>query len=756
MGEQITLSISLLASNRKETIRRCLDSLKPIMEQVSSELIIVDTGCDADTQAILKEYTEQIIPFVWCDDFSKARNAGLKEAKGEWFMFIDDDEWFLDVRDIVDFFMKGEYREYGLANYIVRNFTNAEGTKWEDCWVTRMVRRTTETRFRSRIHEYMDPVQGDTKLLKSTAGHFGYLFDSQEKLYRHAQRNISQLLEMLEEEPDQTRWWTQLAQEYKGIKEYHRMYELCREGIRHFKDMDTAQINRDRGTFYVGCVMADLIRGLREEAVKDYEGAIEDSRNTEACQAALHFNGAVAYVKGERYEEAARCCRSYLKSYKRLRGDDMELLRQGTFFVRDSFRDADRVNACAYLMISECKLGKNMALKQYFKKFGWKEEKIYFNYELIPVLIDFWAKAEYDEFYSRAAELLMGCKGVDKVTVDCLWTKETVAPEEDFLRLARIFSSVKSDHPYIAYLRILYQDSIGSAVNPEDFRELFGGQIDFLCLPEKFWRIVERSGVNLFVLFAEIKFDRWRCAVDALAEKSDRKNIERRREMLKNWGNLSVFSENATGNEISVDNTGAILVFGDGSSERGILDGNAAAHGFWGNVHYDYFRMKTMEALLVKGDEDVDYEGLRQKLLEYVDSQLKFYGQFFNDNAFMGEMEMLPLPCRLAVRLGEALLEEQEGDRKAVLERYRDCLGIFPPMNDVIKKYAHLYKERTDERKKMDCEMEKLGREMKQRIRFLMEQGMISEAEEALHRLKGFLPRDKELDTMEQELQIHA
>lgn len=210
--------------------------------------------------------------------------------------------------------------------------------------------------------------------------------------------------------------------------------------------------------------------------------------------------------------------------------------------------------------------------------------------------------------------------------------------------------------------------------------------------------------------------------MDALAEKSGRESIERRREMLKNWGKSP--------------------------------DGNVAAYGFLGNVRYDYFCMKTMEALLVKGDEDVGYEGLRQGLLEYVDSQLKFYGQFFNDNAFMGEMEMLPLPCRLAVRLGEALLEEQEGKRKAVLERYRDCLGIFPPMNDVISKYAHLYKEKTDERGKLNRELENLGREMKQRIRFLMGQGMISEAEEALHRLKGFLPEDKELETMEQELQV--
>ena len=90
------LSISLLASNRPDTIRRCLDSLKPIMEQISSELILVDTSEREEIHKILTEYTNKVITFHWCNDFAKARNAGLKEAKGEWFLFLDDDEWFTE------------------------------------------------------------------------------------------------------------------------------------------------------------------------------------------------------------------------------------------------------------------------------------------------------------------------------------------------------------------------------------------------------------------------------------------------------------------------------------------------------------------------------------------------------------------------------------------------------------------------------------------------------------------------------------
>ena len=35
----------------------------PLMEKVDGELIIVDTGCDGETRAMMRVYTDQIIPF---------------------------------------------------------------------------------------------------------------------------------------------------------------------------------------------------------------------------------------------------------------------------------------------------------------------------------------------------------------------------------------------------------------------------------------------------------------------------------------------------------------------------------------------------------------------------------------------------------------------------------------------------------------------------------------------------------------------
>ena len=164
-AERPVLTISLLSSNRKDTIRKCLDSLNTLRERVDSELIIVDTGNNEEMRKIHEEYTDLIIPFTWCNDFSKARNVGLNAAKGEWFLYLDDDEWFIDTVDIEEFFLSGEYRDYGLAYYIQRNYGDYEGMHHSDARVSRLFPIRDKIQFVSTIHEYPVPLRGKTKLL---------------------------------------------------------------------------------------------------------------------------------------------------------------------------------------------------------------------------------------------------------------------------------------------------------------------------------------------------------------------------------------------------------------------------------------------------------------------------------------------------------------------------------------------------------------------------------------------------------------
>ena len=44
-------------------------------------MIIVDTGSDDQSRKIAETYTDKVFDFVWCDDFSKARNFALKKQQ---------------------------------------------------------------------------------------------------------------------------------------------------------------------------------------------------------------------------------------------------------------------------------------------------------------------------------------------------------------------------------------------------------------------------------------------------------------------------------------------------------------------------------------------------------------------------------------------------------------------------------------------------------------------------------------------------
>ena len=58
------------------------------------ELIIVCDKCSDNTAEIAREYSSSVLEV----DFGRAglaRNAGLDEAKGEWILWMDDDDWYL-------------------------------------------------------------------------------------------------------------------------------------------------------------------------------------------------------------------------------------------------------------------------------------------------------------------------------------------------------------------------------------------------------------------------------------------------------------------------------------------------------------------------------------------------------------------------------------------------------------------------------------------------------------------------------------
>ena len=87
-------SVIVPAHNAAGRIRKLLDSIK--MQTFDDyQLIVVCDDCQDNTAEIAREYTETVLEVGW-HSCGKTRNLALNYAVGEWVLFSDDDDWWMD------------------------------------------------------------------------------------------------------------------------------------------------------------------------------------------------------------------------------------------------------------------------------------------------------------------------------------------------------------------------------------------------------------------------------------------------------------------------------------------------------------------------------------------------------------------------------------------------------------------------------------------------------------------------------------
>lgn len=260
----MVLTIGMIVKNEAENLDRCLSSLQPIRDAVDTELIVVDTGSTDNTVDIAKKYTDEVRYFEWCKDFSAARNFSLQNAKGEWFMFIDADEWFGDSQEIVKFFKSGEYKKFKSASYIQRNyFTKEFNSVYTDGHVIRLTRIMPDTTFINPIHEQLSPILSPYKELKSFVHHFGYLELNDGSESKKRKRNIELLLNRIDSKNgNDVMAYIQLFDMYLNIDD-EKAVESVKTGL---------ELNRkiNENEFFDYVCMKLMVIGLNN-LKKDYE-----------------------------------------------------------------------------------------------------------------------------------------------------------------------------------------------------------------------------------------------------------------------------------------------------------------------------------------------------------------------------------------------------------------------------------------------------------------------------------------------------
>ncbi len=235
-GRKILLTIGVPVSNQIAVIERCMKGIEPILKAIPSELIVIDTGSTDGTVEVTKKYGARVFQHSWCDNMSLIRNIVIHEAEGLWYMSIDDDEWFEDVTEIIEFFQSGKYKEYETASYIQRNLFQKGGKEYSDCRTLRMAKITPELHFEGRIHDALTIEIKREYPFEVVAWHEGFAFiGDRKKAIEKSKRNLSILRYDIEEYPMNMRYNYQMANEYailqdkKSIAYFFRGISIMRE-----------------------------------------------------------------------------------------------------------------------------------------------------------------------------------------------------------------------------------------------------------------------------------------------------------------------------------------------------------------------------------------------------------------------------------------------------------------------------------------------------------------------------------------------
>lgn len=523
------LTISLLISNRMDTIPRCLDSLRPIMEAIACELILIDTSKNPEVHGLLLEYTAQVYEFEWCQDFAKARNEGMKRARGEWFLYLDDDEWFVEVDEIIEFFKSGEYKKYGYANYIQRNFTDETYSYYKDHWTSRLVRLDGNVKFVSKIHEYFEPVTGPRKDLYAIANHSGYIYNTPEKRNAHFERNYPLLLDMIQEEPTHLRWHLQLVQEFVSVAKWEELIQFCEECLQ-FVEKETSDAMRNNiATFYEGIALGFFSQKKYKECICACKRALADKRAKEVLIAKMHLRLAENYLYLEEFDEAMQHSEEYLCL---IQGIDRKsaAIREQEFalLVGDAFEE-NYQKMMYYIMIC-CHLEKgNMEpLVKYYDKLSWNQEMVCCITNVEKYMVKAMWSTPYHPIFLRIITDVLGNKGLREyfrkeiLVQDMQETNEFQRCLYDFERTIQVLVDGPVAGDMIAYYKVL-QQYVGAVCEWSDFTESQGELvINNGSVPSYFQAAVhindyfELETQNIVEALAKLKG-----AVDAMPEFAD-------------------------------------------------------------------------------------------------------------------------------------------------------------------------------------------------------------------------------------------
>jgi glycosyltransferase involved in cell wall biosynthesis len=140
-----SVSVCMIVKDGQGTLYRCLESVKPIAD----EIIVCDTGSRDRSMEIAGEYTDQVFSLPWEDDFAAARNRSIAQARGDWILWLDADEYLVGTQHL------GKYLRDNMYNgYVIRQHHHAVDAEFKPDVPVRLFRNHRGVKFYGCVHEH--------------------------------------------------------------------------------------------------------------------------------------------------------------------------------------------------------------------------------------------------------------------------------------------------------------------------------------------------------------------------------------------------------------------------------------------------------------------------------------------------------------------------------------------------------------------------------------------------------------------------
>lgn len=225
--KELRISQCMIVKNEEKNIKRALSWGKDIMW----EQIVVDTGSTDRTVELAKELGARVYHFEWIDDFSAAKNFAIQQAKGDWIVFLDADEYILteNAGKLQQALMDIE-KEKAPYLALCSNWLNLndKGELFNATTQIRIFRNGARIHYVGRVHEQLEKgtrALRDSELLDAGEAlsiyHTGYT----EEAYADTgklQRDERLLLKEISEQPDNFDLMGYLGDIYRAADDYEQ------------------------------------------------------------------------------------------------------------------------------------------------------------------------------------------------------------------------------------------------------------------------------------------------------------------------------------------------------------------------------------------------------------------------------------------------------------------------------------------------------------------------------------------------------